>query len=227
MFTAHRTKSGAHPARLWRNSDGALLSGPHTITYSGTGWHEFSLPSPVSLAANQAYTVAVSTGVDATNWYTEVRQDPDMGTGGSNGLHLTCPANAAVYSATIGVRPIHTWQQSNYLRDVIFVAESATADTTAPSIPANPQATAVSTSQIDLTWTAATDGVGVTGYQVERCEGANCTDFTQIASQGGTSYIDTGLAPNTTCRYRIRATDAAGNLSGYSGRKAQARENAR
>ncbi len=209
-------ESGDHTARLWRNSDNKLLSGPHTITFSGSGWHEFSLPTPVPLSANQAYTVTVSTGEDSTRWYSEVTQDPAMGKGGSNGLHITYPANASVYSETIGVRPTKSWQQSNYLRDVIFVAQSSTADTTAPSVPANLQATAVSTSQIDLMWTASTDNVGVTGYRVDRCEGANCTNFTQIATQGGTSYTDSGLSANTTCRYRIRATDAAGNLSSYS-----------
>ncbi len=209
-------ETGAHTARLWRNSDGALLSGPHTFTYSGIGWHDFSLPTPVSLSANQTYTVTVSTGEDAAGWYTVEAQDPDMGTGGDNGLHIAYPPNAAVYSETIGERPTQSWQQSNYLRDVIFVAESATADTAAPSVPVNPQATAVSTSQIDLTWTVSTDDVGVSGYQVERCAGASCTDFVQIATPGGTSYSDTRLAANTTYRYRIRATDAAGNLSSYS-----------
>src|SRR5262249_15774380 len=33
----------------------------------------------------------------------------------------------------------------------------------------------------------------------------------------GNSYSDTAVAPTTTYRYRVRAVDAAGNLSGYSG----------
>ncbi len=33
----------------------------------------------------------------------------------------------------------------------------------------------------------------------------------------GTSFTDTGLAANTTYRYRVRAVDAIGNLSAYSG----------
>ena len=39
----------------------------------------------------------------------------------------------------------------------------------------NVGATAASSSQINLTWTASTDNVGVTGYRVERCQGAGCT----------------------------------------------------
>jgi chitodextrinase len=91
-------------------------------------------------------------------------------------------------------------------------------DTIPPSAPTNLTANAVSTSQINLSWTASTDNVGVTGYFVERCQGAGCTTFTQVASVTGTvtTYSDTGLASNTTFTYRVRATDAAGNLSPYS-----------
>ena len=74
----------------------------------------------------------------------------------------------------------------------------------------------VSTTQIDLGWTASTDNVGVTGYRVERCQGAGCTNFAQVGTPTATTYSDTGLAPSTTYRYRVRAVDAAGNLSAYS-----------
>ena len=41
--------------------------------------------------------------------------------------------------------------------------------------------------------TAATDGVGVTQYLIERCEGPNCTNFVQIATTAQTNYGDSGL----------------------------------
>src|SRR5213076_1255747 len=93
---------------------------------------------------------------------------------------------------------------------------SAPADTQPPTTPSNLTATAVSGSQINLSWTASTDDVGVTGYRVERCQGAGCTSFAPIATAGGATYSDTGLGANTTYTYRVRATDAAGNPSGYS-----------
>jgi hypothetical protein len=95
-------------------------------------------------------------------------------------------------------------------------ATSPPSDTTAPSTPSNLLVSAISSSQINLSWTASTDNVGVTGYRVERCQGSTCTAFTQIGSPSGTSYSDTGLSANTTYRYRVRTTDAAGNLSAYS-----------
>jgi hypothetical protein len=76
--------------------------------------------------------------------------------------------------------------------------------------------TASSASEIDLSWTAFKDNVGVTGYRVERCQGAGCSNFTQIAIHAGTSFNDTGLTGSTSYSYRVRATDATANLSGYS-----------
>jgi len=89
-------------------------------------------------------------------------------------------------------------------------------DTTPPTAPTNLTATAASASQINLVWTASTDNVGVTGYRVERCQGAGCSNFAQVATPAATTFSDTGLTASTSYAYRVRATDAAGNLSAYS-----------
>src|SRR5271155_2844953 len=87
---------------------------------------------------------------------------------------------------------------------------------TPPTTPTNLAAAAASATQISLAWSPSTDSVAVTGYDVERCQGANCTNFAQIATTVGTTYDDTGLTPSTSYSYRVRATDGAGNLSSYS-----------
>jgi chitodextrinase len=79
----------------------------------------------------------------------------------------------------------------------------ATADGSAPSAPANLQGTAVSTSRIDLAWTASTDNVGVTGYRIYR-------NAAVIGTTTGTSFSDTGLSEYTTYTYRVAAYDAGG-----------------
>ena len=91
-------------------------------------------------------------------------------------------------------------------------------DTTPPSQPGTLTATAVSGAEVDLSWGASTDNVGVTRLLVERCSGAGCSNFAQIATAAGTGtgYKDTTSAPSTSYSYRVRATDAAGNLSAYS-----------
>ena len=93
---------------------------------------------------------------------------------------------------------------------------TGSADTTPPSAPGSLTSTANGSSGINLSWAAATDNVGVTGYRFERCQGASCTTFTQIAAPTGTSFGDSGLSASTTYRYRVRASDAAGNLGAYS-----------
>ena len=92
----------------------------------------------------------------------------------------------------------------------------AAPDTQAPTAPRGLTAVPVSASQIDLLWMAATDDVGVTGYLVERCQGAGCIAFAQIATAGGTSFSDGGLLPNTSYTYRVRATDASGKVGPFS-----------
>ena len=77
-------------------------------------------------------------------------------------------------------------------------------------MPTGLSATAVSASQINLAWTASTDNVGVTGYRVERCLGAGCANFVQVATPAGAEFNDTGLAAATSYSYRVRAADAAG-----------------
>jgi hypothetical protein len=110
----------------------------------------------------------------------------------------------------------------NYSSSKVYIYKHASSggttppDTQAPTVPGSLTATVASSSQINLSWTASTDNVGVSAYRVERCQGAGCTTFTQIATPTATTLSDTGLTSSTTFNYRVRATDAAGNLSGYS-----------
>jgi len=90
------------------------------------------------------------------------------------------------------------------------------ADTQPPTAPSALTATAASNTQINLSWTASSDNVGVTNYLIERCPGAGCGNFAQIATFPTTTYNDVGLTASSSYSYRVRATDAAGNLSPYS-----------
>ncbi len=90
------------------------------------------------------------------------------------------------------------------------------ADQIAPSAPASASATAVSTSQVNITWASATDNVAVGGYRIERSTGSGSTSFGEIGAVGGNSFSDSSLSPGTVYNYRIRAFDGAGNFGGYS-----------
>ena len=125
--------------------------------------------------------------------------------------------NTGLQDATTYSYRVRATDAAGNLSSYSNTASATTPDATPPTPPSGLTASAVSDSQINLAWTASTDNVGVTGYQVERCQGASCSSFAQVAAVSGTSYNDTGLLSSTTYRYRVRATDARGNLSSYSG----------
>ena len=83
-------------------------------------------------------------------------------------------------------------------------------DNTPPSIPTNFTATAISPSQIALSWTASIDNIGVAGYRILR-------NGIEVARPGATSYTDSGLSGGTQYSYTVSAFDAAGNPSATAG----------
>src|SRR5712691_11461954 len=83
------------------------------------------------------------------------------------------------------------------------------ADTTPPSMPTGLTAAAAGSTGANLSWSASTDNVGVTGYIVRR-------NGVQVATPTTTSFADTGLSAATTYSYTAAARDAAGNASANS-----------
>ncbi|MEJ2852398.1 MULTISPECIES: PQQ-dependent sugar dehydrogenase [unclassified Saccharothrix] len=120
-------------------------------------------------------------------------------------------------SANLTVSPGATWGLYVNARDaagnvsqasatVTITVPQCQADTTPPSTPTGVTATASGTS-VAVAWSASTDNIGVTGYEVLR-------DGVQVGSTSGTtSFTDSGLAANTRYEYRVRARDAQGNRS--------------
>ena len=94
-------------------------------------------------------------------------------------------------------------------------ATTQASDTQPPTAPGTLTATAASSAEIDLSWGAATDNVGIANYQIWRCQGAGCINFTQVGTTANgttTSYQDTGLtrfAPRYS--YEVRAVDTSSN----------------
>lgn len=78
-------------------------------------------------------------------------------------------------------------------------------DTTAPTAPTLSASGTTSTST-SLSWSGATDNIGVTGYDVYQ-------DATLLGSTASTTYAVSGLTASTTYTFNVRAKDAAGNVS--------------
>jgi chitodextrinase len=83
------------------------------------------------------------------------------------------------------------------------------ADTTPPSIPTGLSATAISSSQINLSWNASTDNVAVASYKVMR-------NGVLIGGTSALTYADSGLAAATRYSYTVAAVDTSGNVSAPS-----------
>src|ERR1019366_10150774 len=110
---------------------------------------------------------------------------------------------------TYAVKAVDAAGNASALSASVSATTLAQADTTPPSVPTGLTASAISQTQINLSWQGSTDNVGVTGYQVFR-GGA------QIATATGTTYSDIGLTASTTYTYAVKAVDAAGNASALS-----------
>jgi len=88
-------------------------------------------------------------------------------------------------------------------------ASAFVVDATAPSVPLGLALAVVSATRLDLTWSASTDNVAVTGYRVFR-------DGVEVGTAAGTTYEDSGLTAGVEYAYTVAAYDAAGNESAVS-----------
>jgi F5/8 type C domain-containing protein/fibronectin type III domain protein/calcineurin-like phosphoesterase family protein len=88
----------------------------------------------------------------------------------------------------------------------VFGTTDTSGDTQAPTTPTGLTAGTTTATSVALTWNAATDNVGVAGYDILR-------NGTTTATSATPSYTDTGLTPDTSYTYSVRARDAAGNAS--------------
>ncbi|MBI5530722.1 MAG: DUF4082 domain-containing protein [Candidatus Doudnabacteria bacterium] len=202
-FYKSAANTGTHTVALWSNS-GTLLASGTASNETSSGWQTVTLSSPVAITAGTTYVVsyhAPSAHYAFDKNYFTVKYD-------NSPLHA--PVNAGLYAyGSSRVFPSSSYMATNYWVDVAVTVGTITPDTTAPTVPTNLIATATSVSTISLTWTAATDNVGVVGYRVYR-------NGVQIATTTSASYNNSGLNSGTTYSYMVDAFDAAGNYSAQS-----------
>jgi glucose/arabinose dehydrogenase/chitodextrinase len=181
--------------------------------------HEYSgldkaNPLDVSRSANGT-SAAMSTGNATTN----NANDLIFGGGASRAAVTAAGAGLTTRATDFGNRTmdrvvttagnyaVTATQDGNAWVLHLVAFKAAPTDTVPPAAPTGLSATAASVSRIDLSWTAATDNIGVTGYRILR-------NGTQVGTTtGATTFSDTGLTPATTASYTVTAVDGAGNVS--------------
>ncbi|MDA3799883.1 MAG: fibronectin type III domain-containing protein [Kiritimatiellae bacterium] len=171
---------------------------------------------PLTLTAGETYTVTVDyssvenriiqTKLYTGSWETVCSKTETVNSGsGVLTYNITIPAGTAPGTSYIWYTKMYStnWSTS-YASDIrynVVVSEG-------PSVPQNLSATAVSSSQIDLTWDASSGNVY--GYNILR----NNMEWIDVSTI--TSYSDTGLSPDTTYTYNVAAFDEADNTSANS-----------
>ncbi|MGZ3141338.1 discoidin domain-containing protein [Lentzea chajnantorensis] len=160
--------------------------------------------SKVKLTWEAAYAseYKIQTSSDGSSWSTKKTL-----TGQNGGVDETALSASGRYVRIYGTKRGTAYGYSLFELEVY--GSSANGDVTAPTAPSGLTSTGTTSSSVGLQWTAATDNVGVTGYEVLR-------NGSVVGTPTGTTFTDTGLASGTAFTYTVKARDAAGNLSAAS-----------
>ena len=171
-----------------------------------------SAPSNLTAIAVSSSQIDLSWNASADNAgsvrYTITRNDGTTFTSSTHSYSDTGLSPTTEYSYT--VRAMDAEKNISGASNTASATTPAEAsDSDSPSVPADFVAIAVSSSQINLSWSASTDNIGVVRYKIARNDGTTFTSSTH-------SYSDTGLSPATEYSYTVSALDDAGNQSGRS-----------
>ena len=200
---------------------------------TGTAGYEDFTSLSTNLSKGTAYTITITpswTGTVYSEGYgvwIDYNGDKDFDDAGelvwSNAASKTTPVSGSFTvptSALTGATRMRVVMRYNttpsacgafdygQVEDYTVNLTTTTADTTAPSTPTL-SASGTTQTSTNLSWTASTDNVGVTGYNVYR-------GTTLLTTVTGTTYNVTGLTASTAYSFTVRARDAAGNLSASS-----------
>jgi Lamin Tail Domain/Fibronectin type III domain len=211
-------------SKFTTDTSSPILYGPHGSATVGKGLGLFGSTSMTlnpTANPNVKGHVWMTTGTVGSNTQVTFATSTD-GTGRIAAIGDSSPAEDATNSC--GHTTHNGWNETLYdnalihLNAVAWLAGAGggggTTDTTPPTAPSGLSASVVSSSQVNLNWTASTDDVGVASYNVYRS--TDSVSFSPVASVSGTSHSDTGLAASTTYSYRVTADDAASNESAFS-----------
>ncbi|MFF2092731.1 discoidin domain-containing protein [Paenibacillus sp. NPDC058174] len=188
-----------------RWSTGAAMQPGQTLTVDMKAVNQISKVVLDSTGSNddyaRGYELYVST--DGSNWGSAAA----TGVGTGPVLTISFTERNARYIRIVQTGTVSNWWSARELN--VFGTAGTAVDTQPPSAPQALTATAASASQVNLSWTASTDNVGVTGYEVYR-------NGTLVGTTTHAAYSDTGLAASTSYTYTVKAKDAAGNVSANS-----------
>jgi hypothetical protein len=199
------------------NLEGLLKQHGVDIAFTGHAHiYERNLPSPSGLPNYITGGGGAPLGTLGTCTALDAYAIKFTTTGGACGSAPVPTSAAQVYhflkvtvnGSSVTITPINALGQTF---DVMNHSFTSGAETTAPSKPAGLNASAVSGTQINLSWSASTDNTGVRGYGIYR-NGV----LVNTVAKNVLSYSDTKLTPSTNYVYEVDAFDGSGNHSALS-----------
>ncbi|MCP6759275.1 MAG: DUF4082 domain-containing protein [Fischerella sp. CENA71] len=110
------SETGTHTGRIW-TATGTLLASVTFTNETASGWQQQALSTPVNIQANSTYVVSVN----VNSYY--VATSNALGTSIVNGdLSSVADGNNGVFNGTPGAFPSNSYRNTNYFRDINFVA---------------------------------------------------------------------------------------------------------
>jgi chitodextrinase len=214
-WDSSKVPNGSHlvTARAY-DAAGNLSSDAHTVTTRNGDTQAPSAPSGLTASSPSYSTVALSwkasTDNTAVTGYNIIRDGVPVAKVGA----VTSYTDTSLSANTAYSYSVQAFDAAGNVSTASAKISTTTknvADSTPPTAATNLGATAVSQSQINLTWAAGTDNIGIVSYTVYRSTGS--ADPQAIGTSTTTSFGDPGLAASTTYAYYVVAKDASGNLS--------------
>jgi Malectin domain/Domain of unknown function (DUF1929)/Bacterial Ig-like domain/Bacterial Ig domain len=193
------------PPYLFKGARPTITAAPGTVQYGS----QFTVTTPDAASITKVAlirTPSVTHAFDQNGRYIPVSFTTGNG-------QLTVQAPSSSNTAPPGYYMLFILNGSGVPSVASFVRfPAAWEDSQAPTAPGTLSATA-GTGSVALSWSAATDNVGVTSYDVYRSttSGFTPSPSNKIGSSTTTTYTDNGVAPGTYF-YVVRAEDAAGNI---------------
>ena len=189
----------------WESANNAFPQWLQVDLGSAVATNQVVLKLPVANWGTRTQTLSVQGSTDGSSFSTLSASAGRVFDPASNNTVTINYGNATVRYVRVVITANTGWPAGQLSE--LEVYGPVTGDTQAPTAPGNLQLTEPGAGQIRLTWTASSDNVAVTGYDVY----ANGALRTSVAGTVLT-YTDTQPA-NLTISYSVRAKDAAGNQS--------------
>jgi hypothetical protein len=203
---------------------GFYFAGGDTSQQSDFGFSSFSAsdggkadPIPPSVPANLAANIISASEIDlswsastdnvAVVGYHVFRNNTQIATAATPGFADQTVVPGIQYAYTVSAFDAARNEFAQSL--TVYAQTSPGPDLSPPTPPANLQSSNVTATSLTLSWSASTDNVGVSGYQVFR-------NGTQVGTTKAITFADTQLVASTTYVYTVAAYDGSGNVSAPS-----------